>query len=85
MAGLVPAISLRDALCPPKRDARVKPAHDKLNPRRQVGELALAARPILFERRWHPRLASLASSRAEMSFAKQFRQARGQSAGTQTD
>ncbi len=28
MAGLVPAISLRDALCPPKRDARVKPAHD---------------------------------------------------------
>jgi hypothetical protein len=24
----VPAISLRDALCPPKRDARVKPGHD---------------------------------------------------------
>ena len=30
MAGLVPAISLRLALpCHPKRDARVKPAHDK--------------------------------------------------------
>jgi rhodanese-related sulfurtransferase len=28
MAGLVPAISLRKAQCPPKRDARVKPAHD---------------------------------------------------------
>lgn len=28
MAGLVPAISLRRALCFPKRDARVKPAHD---------------------------------------------------------
>jgi hypothetical protein len=30
MAGLVPAISLRGAvpLCPPKRAARVKPAHD---------------------------------------------------------
>jgi hypothetical protein len=26
--GLVPAIPLREALCPPKRDARVKPAHD---------------------------------------------------------
>jgi hypothetical protein len=29
MAGLVPAISLRMARCLPKRDARVKPAHDK--------------------------------------------------------
>jgi rhodanese-related sulfurtransferase len=28
MAGLVPAISLRDAWCPLKRDARDKPAHD---------------------------------------------------------
>jgi hypothetical protein len=28
MAGLVPAIPLRQALCIPKRDARVKPAHD---------------------------------------------------------
>jgi hypothetical protein len=28
MAGLDPAISLRDTLRPPKRDARVKPAHD---------------------------------------------------------
>ncbi len=28
IAGLVPAISLRDARCHPKRDARVKPAHD---------------------------------------------------------
>ncbi len=30
MAGLVPAISLRDALtqCPPKRDHRVKPGDD---------------------------------------------------------
>ena len=31
MAGLVPAISIRKALaCQPKRDARVKPAHDNL-------------------------------------------------------
>src|ERR1019366_2216436 len=29
MAGLGPAIALRDALCPPKRDARVKPTHDR--------------------------------------------------------
>src|SRR5262249_58825254 len=29
IAGLVPAISLRGAVCPPKRDARVKPAHDE--------------------------------------------------------
>src|SRR5258705_6730610 len=28
MAGLVPAIPLRKAQCVPKRDARVKPAHD---------------------------------------------------------
>ena len=28
MAGLVPAISLRDALCPPKRDRRDKPGDD---------------------------------------------------------
>src|SRR5258708_19434667 len=28
MAGLVPAIPIRKAHCPPKRDARVKPAHD---------------------------------------------------------
>jgi hypothetical protein len=28
MAGLVPAISLRDAQCPPKRDARHKAGHD---------------------------------------------------------
>src|SRR6202051_57041 len=28
MAGLVPAISMRDALCPPKRDARHKAGHD---------------------------------------------------------
>jgi hypothetical protein len=28
MAGLVPAISLRDALCQPKRDARHKAGHD---------------------------------------------------------
>src|SRR5262245_35349238 len=28
MAGLVPAISLGDALCPPKRDARHKVGHD---------------------------------------------------------
>jgi hypothetical protein len=28
MAGLVPAIPLRDALCPPKRDARHKAGHD---------------------------------------------------------
>src|SRR5690242_17486116 len=28
MAGLVPAISLRRAHCPPGRDARDKPAHD---------------------------------------------------------
>ena len=27
MAGLVPAIPARDALCPPKRDARDQPAH----------------------------------------------------------
>ena len=31
MAGLVPAIPIRDAMCPPKRDARVKPAHDGAN------------------------------------------------------
>jgi len=31
MAGLVPAISLRDAPCLPKRDRRVKPGDDTLN------------------------------------------------------
>jgi phenylalanyl-tRNA synthetase alpha chain len=31
MAGLVPAIPIRQALCPPKRDARVNPAHDAEN------------------------------------------------------
>src|SRR5450631_211916 len=31
MAGLVPAISLRDATCPPKRDHRDKPGDDKHN------------------------------------------------------
>src|ERR1035437_9164651 len=31
MAGLVPAISLRDAHCPPKRDHRDKPGDDKLS------------------------------------------------------
>ena len=30
MAGLVPAISLRDARCPNKRDARDKPGHDEV-------------------------------------------------------
>jgi hypothetical protein len=29
ITGLVPVIPLRDALCPPKRDGRVKPGHDK--------------------------------------------------------
>jgi hypothetical protein len=28
MAGLVPAISIRDMLCDPKWDARDKPVHD---------------------------------------------------------
>jgi hypothetical protein len=28
ITGLVPVISLRDALCPPKRDARHKAGHD---------------------------------------------------------
>jgi hypothetical protein len=28
MAGLVPAIPMRDAQCPPKRDARDKRGHD---------------------------------------------------------
>ena len=31
MAGLVPAISFRDALCSPKRDRRIKPGDDKMN------------------------------------------------------
>jgi hypothetical protein len=31
MAGLVPAISFRDALCSPKRDRRVKLGDDKLS------------------------------------------------------
>ncbi len=31
MAGLVPAISFRDALCAPKRDHRDKPGDDNLN------------------------------------------------------
>ena len=31
MAGLDPAIPLRDALCPTKRDHRVKPGDDKEN------------------------------------------------------
>src|ERR1019366_5942525 len=30
ITGLVPVIPLRDALCPPKRDGRDKPGHDKL-------------------------------------------------------
>src|SRR5579885_3745023 len=30
MAGLVPAIPIREALCPPKRDRRDKPGDDKL-------------------------------------------------------
>ncbi len=30
MAGLVPAISLRDARCPPKRDHRDKPGDDSV-------------------------------------------------------
>ena len=29
IAGLDPAISLGDALCPPKRDGRDKPGHDE--------------------------------------------------------
>jgi hypothetical protein len=29
MPGLVPGISLREALCPSKRDGRDKPGHDK--------------------------------------------------------
>jgi hypothetical protein len=29
MPGLVPGISLREALCPPKRDGRDKPGHDE--------------------------------------------------------
>jgi len=33
MAGLVPAISLREAQCPPKRDARHKAGYDEVRER----------------------------------------------------
>ena len=52
MAGLVPAISIRNArTCHPKRDARVKPAHDSnyscglLKVRAAIGKARTAAAP----------------------------------------
>jgi phenylalanyl-tRNA synthetase alpha chain len=47
MAGLVPALPIRQALCPPKRDARVKPAHDAESGETAMSDIAQLEQQIL--------------------------------------
>jgi len=45
MAGLVPAIPIRNARCSPKRDARAKPGHEETEDSAKIAEFYSALPP----------------------------------------